>query len=219
MGLDIGPQTAAAFIAEIERAKTVIWNGPLGLFEIPAFANGTMRVGEALANQTGVISIIGGGDTASALAHAPWANKFTHISTGGGATLEFLEGRELPGVKAQGRSLSREEQKGAQEIDRGELEDASAAGRRARTHPQNPRGDRSRRCDARQGSRRAGCAARYFDSGGGGGAGRLVDSAGRAKHALRGQGRVHRRSVGPDAPRLRRHSRHRRPFRAPAYLS
>ena len=100
MGLDIGPQTAAAFIAEIERAKTVIWNGPLGLFEIPAFANGTMRVGEALANQTGVISIIGGGDTASALAHAPWANKFTHISTGGGATLEFLEGRELPGVKA-----------------------------------------------------------------------------------------------------------------------
>lgn len=100
MGLDIGPQTAAAFIAEIERAKTVIWNGPLGLFEIPAFANGTMRVGEALANQEGVISIIGGGDTAAALAHAPWANKFTHISTGGGATLEFLEGRELPGVKA-----------------------------------------------------------------------------------------------------------------------
>jgi phosphoglycerate kinase len=100
MGLDIGPQTADAFIAEIARARTVIWNGPLGLFEIPAFANGTMRVGEALANQEGVISIIGGGDTAAALAHAPWANKFTHISTGGGATLEFLEGRELPGVKA-----------------------------------------------------------------------------------------------------------------------
>jgi phosphoglycerate kinase len=100
MGLDIGPQTADAFIAEIARAKTVIWNGPLGLFEIPAFANGTMRVGEALANQAGVISIIGGGDTAAALAHAPWADKFTHISTGGGATLEFLEGRELPGVKA-----------------------------------------------------------------------------------------------------------------------
>jgi phosphoglycerate kinase len=100
MGLDIGPETAAAFIAQIARAKTVVWNGPLGLFEIPAFAGGTMRVGEALANQAGVISIIGGGDTASALAHAPWANKFTHISTGGGATLEFLEGRELPGVKA-----------------------------------------------------------------------------------------------------------------------
>ena len=100
MGLDIGPQTAAAFIAEIARAKTVIWNGPLGFFEIPAFAAGTMRVGEALANQTGVVSIIGGGDTAAALAHAPWASKFTHISTGGGATLEYLEGRTLPGVKA-----------------------------------------------------------------------------------------------------------------------
>ena len=100
MGLDIGPQTEAAFIAEMARAKTVIWNGPLGFFEIPAFAGGTMRVGEALANQSGVISIIGGGDTAAALAHAPWANKFTHISTGGGAALEFLEGRELPGVKA-----------------------------------------------------------------------------------------------------------------------
>jgi phosphoglycerate kinase len=100
MGLDIGPQTVAAFIAEIERAKTVIWNGPLGLFEIPAFAGGTNRVGEALANQIGVVSIIGGGDTAAAVAHVPWAGKFTHISTGGGATLEFLEGRELPGVKA-----------------------------------------------------------------------------------------------------------------------
>ena len=100
MGLDIGPETAAAFIEEIASAKTVIWNGPLGFFEVPAFAAGTMRVGEALANQAGVISIIGGGDTASALAREPWANKFTHISTGGGATLEFLEGRELPGVKA-----------------------------------------------------------------------------------------------------------------------
>jgi phosphoglycerate kinase len=100
MGLDIGPQTVDAFIAEIAQAKTVIWNGPLGFFEIPAFANGTMRVGEALANHEGIVSIIGGGDTAAAVAHAPWAKKFTHISTGGGASLEFLEGRELPGVKA-----------------------------------------------------------------------------------------------------------------------
>jgi phosphoglycerate kinase len=100
MGLDIGPETADAFIAEVARARTVVWNGPLGFFEIPAFAGGTMRVGEALANQAGVISIIGGGDTAAAVAHEPWASRFTHISTGGGATLEFLEGRELPGVKA-----------------------------------------------------------------------------------------------------------------------
>src|SRR5258708_33963602 len=100
MGLDIGPQTAAAFIAEIAGAKTVIWNGPLGFFEVPAFAAGTMRVGEAVANQGGIISIIGGGDTAAAIAHATWANKFTHISTGGGASLEFLAGRALPGVKA-----------------------------------------------------------------------------------------------------------------------
>jgi phosphoglycerate kinase len=100
MGLDIGPNTAAAFIAQIAQAKTVVWNGPLGFFEMPAFAEGTTRVGEALANQPDVVSIIGGGDTASALAHQPWATRFTHISTGGGATLEFLEGRELPGVKA-----------------------------------------------------------------------------------------------------------------------
>jgi phosphoglycerate kinase len=100
MGLDIGPQTIAAFIAEIASAQTVIWNGPLGLFEVPRFATGSLQVGEALANQEGVVSIIGGGDTASAVAHQPWAEKFTHISTGGGATLEYLEGRELPGVKA-----------------------------------------------------------------------------------------------------------------------
>ncbi len=100
MGLDIGPDTVAAFVAEIARAKTVVWNGPLGLFEIAPFGEGTMKIGEALANQDGVKSIIGGGDTASAIAHAPWANKLTHISTGGGATLEYLEGIELPGVKA-----------------------------------------------------------------------------------------------------------------------
>ncbi len=100
MGLDIGPATVDTFIAQLGRAKTVIWNGPLGLFERPAFAQGTMRLGEALANMPGVKSIIGGGDTAAAVGHQPWSKKFTHISTGGGATLEFLEGIELPGVKA-----------------------------------------------------------------------------------------------------------------------
>ncbi|HJU09801.1 MAG TPA: phosphoglycerate kinase, partial [Candidatus Binataceae bacterium] len=100
MGLDIGPRAINDFIEHLSAARTVVWNGPLGFFEIPQFAQGTLKVGEALANLTGVTSLIGGGDTAAALAHQPWADKFTHISTGGGATLEYLEGVELPGVKA-----------------------------------------------------------------------------------------------------------------------
>lgn len=99
MGLDIGPRTVARFIAELAGARTVVWNGPLGFFELTQFAAGTLQVGQALANSD-ARSLLGGGDTAAAFAHAPWANKFTHISTGGGATLEYLEGRELPGVKA-----------------------------------------------------------------------------------------------------------------------
>ncbi len=100
MGLDIGPETVKDFVAELTRVKTVVWNGPLGFFEIPEFARGTLALGEALAYLEGVRTVIGGGDTAAALSHAPWAARFTHISTGGGATLEYLEGRELPGVKA-----------------------------------------------------------------------------------------------------------------------
>ncbi len=100
MGLDIGPATVDDFIARLASAKTVIWNGPLGFFEHEAFSHGTMRVGEALANLSGAKTIIGGGDTAAAVGHQPWSSRFTHISTGGGATLEYLEGKELPGVKA-----------------------------------------------------------------------------------------------------------------------
>jgi phosphoglycerate kinase len=99
MGLDIGPRTEADFIARLSGAKTIVWNGPLGYFELPAFAQGTLKVGEAVA-ASGAHSLLGGGDTAAAVAGAPWAGRFTHISTGGGATLEYLEGRELPGVKA-----------------------------------------------------------------------------------------------------------------------
>jgi len=100
LGLDIGPRTIDEFIAAFAAAKTVVWNGPLGLFEKPQFANGTLKVGEALSRLDGATTLIGGGDTAAALANQPWASRFTHISTGGGATLEYLEGRELPGVKA-----------------------------------------------------------------------------------------------------------------------
>src|SRR5260370_35002819 len=100
MALDIGPRTVDQFCNYLATAHTVIWNGPLGYFELRAFAQGTLKIGEAMANHEGLKSLIGGGDTAAALAGAPWANRFTHISTGGGATLEYLEGKELPGIKA-----------------------------------------------------------------------------------------------------------------------
>jgi phosphoglycerate kinase len=100
MGLDIGPRTIAEFRARLATAKSVIWNGPLGYFELPAFARGTLQIGETIAKLPGLRSLIGGGDTAAALAGHPWSHCFTHISTGGGATLEYLEGLELPGIRA-----------------------------------------------------------------------------------------------------------------------
>jgi phosphoglycerate kinase len=100
IALDIGPRTVEEFIKCLEGARTVVWNGPLGFCEAPVFAAGTLRFGEALAGLSGVFSVLGGGDTAAAVKGQPWAARFSHISTGGGATLEFLEGLELPGVKA-----------------------------------------------------------------------------------------------------------------------
>ena len=97
MALDIGPKTAAAYAAAIKGAKTVVWNGPMGCFEMPKFANGTTEVCKAVA-ASGAVSIIGGGDSVSAVNKSGLADKMTHISTGGGASLEFLEGKALPGV-------------------------------------------------------------------------------------------------------------------------
>ena len=99
MGLDIGPKTAARYAEIIRGAKTVVWNGPMGVFEIPAFANGTNTVAQAVASVDG-ITIIGGGDSISAVHKAGVTDKISHISTGGGASLEFLGGRILPGVAA-----------------------------------------------------------------------------------------------------------------------
>jgi phosphoglycerate kinase len=101
MGLDIGPKTVELFADEIRRAKTVLWNGPVGLFEIPPYDQGSRTLAKTLAeNHPRLISIIAGGDTVAAVTGSGVEAKITHLSTGGGATLEFLEGRELPGIKA-----------------------------------------------------------------------------------------------------------------------
>ncbi len=102
MGLDIGPQTVAAFRSELSRARTIVWNGPMGVFEMPAFAHGTLEIAQAVAAATtaGATSIVGGGDSVAAVHQSGVADKISHISTGGGASLEFLAGEKLPGVEA-----------------------------------------------------------------------------------------------------------------------
>ncbi|HET6895400.1 MAG TPA: phosphoglycerate kinase [Candidatus Baltobacteraceae bacterium] len=102
MILDIGPQTAAEYAKVIETAKTVVFNGPMGVYEKPAYREGTRAVGDAMkkATQSGATTVVGGGDAAAAAEELKFAEHVTHVSTGGGATLEFLEGKELPGIKA-----------------------------------------------------------------------------------------------------------------------
>ena len=99
MGLDIGPKTVELYAAAIRESKLVVWNGPMGVFELDKYANGTKGVAQALADSD-AYSIIGGGDSAAAAAKFGLADQMSHISTGGGASLEFMEGKKLPGVEA-----------------------------------------------------------------------------------------------------------------------
>ena len=100
MALDVGPDSVATFKAALAPCKTIVWNGPMGVFEMPNFAGGTMALAHAVANAKDAVTIVGGGDSVAAIEQSGQADKISHISTGGGASLEFLEGKSLPGIAA-----------------------------------------------------------------------------------------------------------------------